>query len=168
MISNVNSILDDFFLKVYTTIRFMNITIEEIHAVAPDVPAKAQERRGIKNPFISLQSLESLCHGNETLEFCLREVVLISLRYAETVCRFDQIVRRGQESNEDDSRKEIEALRTAVHDSTIDSINVLARNLKKVGMENNWVSKLTVGQRPAYAKFAILLAFEIVLQERSQ
>jgi hypothetical protein len=144
----------------------MTITTDEIQAVAPDVPAKAQERRGITNPFISLQSLEALCQGNETLEFCLKEVVIISLRYAETVCRFEQIIRRGQQSNEDDTRKEIETLRTAVHDSTIDSINVLARNLRKAGKDNGWVKQLIAGQRPAYAKFAILIAFEVVLQER--
>ena len=144
----------------------MTISNEEMKAVAPDVPAKAQERRGITNPFISLQSLEALCLGNETLEFCLREVVLISLRYTETVCRFEQIVLRGQASNEDDSRKEIETLRTAVHDSCIDSINVLSRNLKKAGKDNSWMKQVIAGNRPAYAKFAILTAFEVALQER--
>ena len=136
----------------------------EVAEMPPDMTAHAEEWRGVKNPYISLENLESVCNGNETLEFCLKEVVQISLRYAETVCRFEQIVWRGQESNEDDTRKEIESVRTTVHDSTIDAINILARNLKKAGKDNDWITKLTTVGRAAYAKFAILLAFEDVLR----
>lgn len=154
---------------VYNCNRFdlMTITLNDIAEVAPDVTPKAREKSGYKNPFISLQSLESLCLGSETLDFCLREMVILSLRYAETVCRFEQIVRRGQESNEDDTRKEIEALRSAVHDSTISAINLLSRNMKKVERDNSWIADLSSGGRAAYGKFAILIAFEVVLRERS-
>ena len=146
----------------------MTLKGEEIQAKAPDVLAKAKARRGVQNPFITLQSLETQCKGNEALEFCLRAMVISSLQYAETVCRFEQIIARGQQSNEDDERKEIESLRTAVHDATMDSINLLARSLKNVGKDNGWILDLKAGQRAAYAKFAILIAFEVVLQERSE
>lgn len=143
----------------------MTISNDEILKVAPDVTPKAQKSKDYVSPFISLQSLESLCQGNETLDFCLKEVVMLCLRYAETVCRFEQIILRGQQSNEDDERKEIENLRTAVHDATIDSINSLSRNLKKSGKNNDWITKVSSSGRPSYGKFAILLAFEVVLQK---
>ena len=142
----------------------MTISPEEINAVAPDVTAKAQSKSGFNNPYITLQGLETLCQG-ETLQFCLHEVVMMSLRYAETVCRFEQVVRRGQQSNEDGMREEIERLRSAVHDSTIDSINVLSRNLKIANKSNEWIAKLTAGGRAAYGKFAILIAFDTVLKK---
>lgn len=139
---------------------------DEVLGEAAIVAPKAQEMRGFTNPFVSLQSLESLCQGNETLEVCLRDVVVYSLRYAETVCRFEQIVLRGQQSNEDDTRKEIEHVRSSIHDATISNINILARSLRKEGKDNQWVSKLVQGGRAAYGKFSLLLAFEIALQER--
>jgi hypothetical protein len=147
----------------------MTISRESIRAIAPDVPGKAQEESGLISPFISFRSLDALCQGSETLQECLKEVAIKSLRYTETVCRFEQIVLSGQKSNEDDSRKEIETLRKAVHDSTISAINCLSRNMKLANIDNKWISKLAITRDPArdrvnYAKFAILIAFEIVRQ----
>lgn len=142
-----------------------SISLEEIKVIAPDVPAKAQEKRGLKNPFISFESLDTLCQGDETLEDCLREVVTYSFRYTETVCRFEQVIARGQESNEDGTREEIERIRGPVHDATIASINILIRVLKRCGRDTAWVDKLVVGGRAAYGKFAILIAFEYVLRK---
>jgi len=42
---------------------------------------------------------------------------------------------------------------------------ILARTLRKFGKSNEWFSKLVEGKRAAYGKFAILLAFEIVLRK---
>lgn len=143
----------------------MTITKHEIHKVAPDVTHSAQgHSSAVINPFITLQSLESLCQGNETLDYCLHEMVIDCLRYAQTICRYKQVVLRGQVSNEDDARKDIEILRTAIHDATMDSINLLVRNLKKAGKETPWISMM-MGNRAAYGKFALLIAFEIVQKE---
>lgn len=144
----------------------MTISEQEIQAFGPDVPAKAEEKRGFKNPFITLQGLNSLCESDEALDYCLHEVVIHSLRYTETICRFEQIVARGQVSNEDGTRKEIEKLRTAVHDSTMSSINLLARNMKRAGKDTTWVSKVTANSRASYALFAMMVAFEAALNER--
>ncbi len=141
------------------------ITIDEIQVIAPDVPVAVEKRGDTKNPFVSLSVLTTQCGGNEVLEELLKEMVIMSLRYTETVCRFEQIVLRGQQSNENGERKEIEGIRSTVHDATIASINSLARNLKRSGVECGWITKLTTGGRPAHTKFAILIAFEAVLQE---
>ena len=143
----------------------MTITTEDIKKVAPDVTiTQAQEMAGFKNPFISFESLQTLCQWDETLDGCLREVVFNSLRYTETVCLFKQIVARGQKSNEDDSRAEIERTRSTIHDVTISSIDILVRCLRMVGKDVTWASGLRIRGRAAYGKFALLLAFELVLQ----
>jgi hypothetical protein len=144
----------------------MTIT-QDLLEMAPTLPAKAHEMRGLKNSYISLHSLESLCQGNETLEECLHDMVMYSLRYAETVCQFGQIVARGQESNQDGSRAEIERVRSTIHDSTIDTINILSRTLGKYGKNNEWISNMRSVGRAAYGKFAILIAFEVVLRKAS-
>lgn len=135
--------------------------IPSTELLAATVIAKAQEMNGVKNPYISFLQLETLCQGDELLEECLREVMNYSLRYAETVCRFEQIVARGQVSNEDDARKEIEQVRHNVHESTIDSINILSRVFKTKGLNDGWIVKVASCGRAGYAKFAILIAFEL-------
>ncbi len=134
--------------------------------ISPDlieapVASKAQIMSGTKNPYISFQELETLCQDNETLQMCLQDFANLALRYAGTVCRFEQIVACGQESNEDGVREEIEHVRSTIHNSTIESINILSRNLRLFGIANSWIAKVVSGGRAGYGKFAILIAFEI-------
>lgn len=131
------------------------MTTHEILEGAKEIVApRAQKMTGVSNPFIDLSSLKSLCQENETLSDCLRDFVQYSLRYAETVCRFEMIVLSGG------SRAEIDAVRSTVHDATIDAINILLRALKGAKKESKWASKLT--DRTAYGKFALLIGFEAV------
>lgn len=132
--------------------------------VPPGVAEKALKKQEVKNPFVSLHDLEALCEGDEDLQICLKDVIQYSLRYAETVCAFEQIVLRGQQSNEDESRKQIEVVRSTIHDATIDAVNILARQLKRAGQSNQWIQKLKAGNRAAYGTFAVLIAFEFVLE----
>jgi hypothetical protein len=94
--------------------------------------------------------------------------VFDSLRYTETICLFKQIVALGQQSNEDDTRKQIEHTRSTIHDAVIVSINVLIRSLRAAGKDITWATKMRIVGRPGYAKFAMLVAFEFVLQEREE
>jgi hypothetical protein len=128
--------------------------------VSPEVADHAEKMGDIKNPYISLQSLESMCRGDGSLEYYLSEVISYSLKYTETVCRFEQIVLGGQESNENGEREEIEQTRSTIHESTIDAINALSRALKKADKDNEWVSKVSASGRAGYGKAAVLWAFE--------
>ncbi len=144
----------------------MTISQEIVSKEARHVPQKATEMVGFKNPFITLGNLEALCEGDEVLTDCLQTMVIDSLRYAETVCRFEQIVARGQVSNENGDREEIERVRSSVHDTTISSINILSRTLSRKGKDNKWISKVAAGDRAGYGKFALMIAFEIVLHQK--
>lgn len=140
----------------------MNMTIEEISGIAPDVIPEAEKNENHANPYISFSKLEDLCKDDEDLKELLDQVVLYSLKYTETVCRFEQIVKNQEKDAE--ARKDIESLRTRTHDATIDAINILARTVKKKGKDNSWISRVNADGRPGYMKFAILLAFEYVLK----
>lgn len=148
----------------------MIFTASAVHQAAPDVLPKARARAsmGYKTPFITLQDLEALCRGDEDLEGLLGETVMLCLRYAETVCQFEQIVLSGQEANENGERQRIEGLRSSVHDATIGSINSLSRLLKARGKDNSWIRAVSSQSRASYGKFAILLAFEVVLGKEGQ
>ena len=136
--------------------------------IPPDVSAKADQMKGFKNPYILLRDLEVLCSGNETLEECLHGVINLSIRYAETVCRFEQIVAQGQISNENGMRKQIEEVRSTTHDTTINEINILSRVLKNQGKDNTWLKLIAASGRAGYAKFAILTAFQAVLSQPTE
>ncbi len=121
--------------------------------------AEMKENKGeIKNPFVSLGELREACSGDETLSELLDEMLGYCLRYAETVCQFEQVVMAGGD------RAEIDAIRGTVHDATMDAINILSRNLQKRGKDNQWIAKI-VNDRAKYGKMAILLAFEKILSE---
>lgn len=49
--------------------------------------------------------------------------------------------------------------------ATIDSINILSRNLAEKGKDNGWMRRIVPGGRIAYAKFAISLAADYYLSQ---
>lgn len=109
-------------------------------------------------PAISAKQLESLCNGDEHLTELLQGMFEQCARYTEDVARFLQVEARGQEAKEDGELYEIDAKRTRTHNATIDSINILARELSRYGRDGSWVKKLA-GNRVAYMKFALTLTF---------
>ena len=131
-------------------------------APSSELAREAHKREGAANPFISLANLQEQCLGDDILQECLAEMVSYSCSYTETLCRFAQIVAKGQSSNEGEARAEIERVRSRTHDATIDAINILSRALKSAGRDNSWISKMA-GNRASYGKFAMLIAFEDVL-----
>jgi len=131
-----------------------------IRTIAP----KAREFSGMKNPYISLKDLESVCQGDEILNECLKDLVHTSIRYAEVVIRFEMVKLKGQKSNEDGSREEIEFLRTAVHDAVIASTNVFSRAMKLRKGENTWI-QIVSRDRASYMAFALRIAFDAALRK---
>lgn len=122
--------------------------------------AKLQPPERLKNSFVSLSELEAECASDEDLRELFDNMVDYCLRYTETVCRFEEIALEGGSAFTGEERDEIERARTLVHDTTIDSINILARTLRKKGTDVSWNEKLL--NRADFMKFAILTAFEVV------
>ena len=76
--------------------------------------------------------------GKYLAEF-LRAVEHAAVRYRESVNRFDHI--RARDANRADIRLELEETdrnRYAAHEVLIDSINILSREYKKAGLDNEW------------------------------
>lgn len=110
-------------------------------------------------PTVSVEQLERLCGEDAHLVELLQSTLEQCARYTEDVARFLQIEADGQESKESGEYHEIDAKRTLTHNATIDSINILARELSRCGRDGSWVKKLA-GNRAAYTKFAIMLTFD--------
>jgi hypothetical protein len=130
-----------------------------------ELAKEAVQMRGRKNPYITIEQLHDLSEGNEVLEFYTKDMVVHCIRYAETLCRFSQIVMNSS-SLVDGTREEIERVRSTSHDATISSINILSRLFKKYGKDSKWLQPIMAEKRASYGKFAILIAFEAVRTEQ--
>ena len=110
-------------------------------------------------PTVSVEQLERLCGEDEYLSELLQSTLNQCARYTEDVSRFLQIEANGQEAKESHEYHEIDAKRALTHNATIDSINILARELSRHGRDGSWVKRLA-GNRAAYMKFALTLTFD--------
>ena len=109
-------------------------------------------------PEVSVKQLENLCNGNEHLVELLQGTLEQCARYTEDVTRFLQVEAMGKEAKESGEFYEIDTKRTRTHNATIDSINILARELSRCGRDGSWVKKFA-GNRVAYMRFALRLTF---------
>ena len=106
-------------------------------------------------PYVTLQELERDCANG--LEEILESTIEQSVRYAISVAVYMQALTGGLEKA--DELAEANKARKQTHDATMDSINALSRALKQLGQSNQWIGSIA-GNRAAYGKFALLLAFE--------
>ncbi len=110
-------------------------------------------------PTVSAEQLERLCSGDAHLTELLQSTFEQCARYTEDVARFLRVEAEGHEAKETGAYHEIDAKRTRTHNATIDSINILARELSRHGRDGSWVKKLA-GNRAAYMHFALTLTFD--------
>ena len=116
-------------------------------------------------PIISAGQLEEMCSGDAHLTELLQSTFEQCARYTEDVARFLQVEAKGHEAKESGEYHQIDAKRTRTHNATIDSINILARELSRHGRDGSWVKKLAAN-RVAYMKFALTLTFNRMQLQR--
>ncbi len=117
-------------------------------------------------PSVALNDLRAMCDGNEMLSELLDTVIASALRYAETVCRFQQIVaKQGQAFDDQGVKAEIEAVRGSAHTAFITDVNVLARMMRKSQKDASWCDRLN-GERARYGRLSLTLSFEYLLTQK--
>lgn len=117
---------------------------------------------------VSLEQIEELCQGNELLEELKNTMIDYFYRYAETVCQYDEILSNGlSEPEVIAALQNMENERSVLHTATMDSVNILARNMAQNGQDNSWVQKIG-DSRAAYARFAITTIFAKLFKEQQQ
>ena len=114
-------------------------------------------------PYITLAELEHDCANG--LEDLLDYTIEQCVRYAISVTKYMQALSGGIEDA--DRLAETEEIRKRTHNATMDSINALSRALKQSGRSNTWIMNV-VGNRAAYGKLALLLAFEKIEQYQEE
>ena len=118
-------------------------------------------------PFVTLETLRGLCQGTSVLTELLDQVLSNALRYAESVCRFNQIVIKHKGAfDAQGERAEIEKVRGSIHDSFIDDVNILIRVMRKQGKDVRWSDALD-NQRVRYGCLSLTLSFEILAEQKA-
>ena len=128
----------------------------------------AEEHEDFKLLPISYEELEEECRSDDVLKELFTEMINNCILYTETIIKFQKIAIAMNDTSSKrelmDDFSEIDAIRKVTHNTTIDSINILARNLKDKSKNSKWIGKLS-GNRAAYGRFAILITFARILKD---
>jgi len=139
-----------------------------------EIPEESVEKiiglaeKEIPKPIISLEELEKGCEGDEDLEELLGEMLSRCLRYTESVARYKEVAMEIGEADTIDFQsvfRDVDELRSRTHDVTVDSINIISRELTRKGKNSAWINQLA-GNRAAYGRFAITLTFSRLIDKR--
>lgn len=117
---------------------------------------------------ITEERLEELCHGSEQLEGLKDELMSYCCRYMTDVLKMQEQLMQGiDDEDAAEKYKEQDDARTRLHNTVIDSFNILSRALAKEGRDNSWMAPLvhTGGDiRAGYKRLALLLAYRHYLK----
>jgi len=116
-----------------------------------------KEMEDIRNAF---ERIEQDCAGSDQLKEYFETVKNYCYQYTDVVLQFNQLFEdnaNGKITAEEykSNYKNIDEMRSRIHNSTIDSFNILSRLMAKNGKNNDWIKPLAQGGRVAYGNFAI-------------
>lgn len=126
---------------------------------------------------VDISELEKLCANNEVLKKFFEKALEHFYGYTETVWDFQDIVdkkQRGELSDEEyrEAFASVDLTRTRSHDAMIDSVNILARAMKKFNLDASWISPLNdpsgKAVRTRYTKLALQTTYLKIIQAMSQ
>ena len=117
-------------------------------------------------PQVDWTEVENSCRDNEVLSELYEEMLNYFYRYTETVCQYDEILSQDLSDADVNARfQTLEEERTTIHNTTMDSVNILARNMGRLGQNNSWLQK--VGEsRADYGKLALTTIFSRLIEEQ--
>lgn len=85
--------------------------------------------------------LEREVAGDEILKKLWENVQIYAYDYTQVVCEYLEDELKGQDRENLEDRKLIDEARHYKHNAFIDSLNILARNMKARGKDGTWVEK---------------------------
>ncbi len=117
-------------------------------------------------PRVDWTEVENSCRGNEVLNELYEEMLNYFYRYTETVCEYDEVLSQDLSDAEVNARFQgLEEERTIIHNATMDSVNILARNMGRLGKDNSWLQKIGES-RADYGKLALTTIFSKLAEEQ--
>jgi hypothetical protein len=144
----------------------------EIPASFKEHQKKTYEKYGF-DIIITPEELEDECNGNSLCERALTDMLQYAIRYALDVWKMKELLSRQNEFEAEEWRvihEKVDRERSQLHNTYIDSINILSRQLVKNDKNIDWVKKLYSGtevNRAACGKFAIMITYWLSVNRSS-
>lgn len=125
---------------------------------------KGAERKEFLDKTADLSRIKEICGDDNDLNQLLGDVREYCIRYAQILFKYDHLLKEFEK--EENSEAPLEKLRGlneergVAHDALIDSVQILARNMKKADRDISWISQIGGKEnRAAYARFALAAAY---------
>ena len=135
---------------------FMQERWEE-KARAEHAELTAQEERQEADISLYLDIKREAGHGGEALEKILRAVEEKAVRYRITVNLWGKARRGSVSEGSVDEFERLEQNRTLSHNALIDEVNLLSRQFREAGLDNEW--RRTIGEgRDDVGRWALAVA----------
>ncbi len=147
----------------------MNRSLTDIPPHAKEA-IRALQRERTAHPaqgLITLQELEVACANEDLLQELLEEMKVSCVKYLKILCEFRIQTSNGPKAIHDGEMNAIARTRGITHDTTIESIQILSRTMKKHGRDGDWIKPL-LNNRAAYGRFALLIGLEWIEHEHHE
>lgn len=113
---------------------------------------------------VSLEEIESQCDV-EILKDVFENMLDLALRYTESICAFQRIMKQSRESLDPvGDRQAIESVRGSIHDAFNTSVDIVSRTMVRNNKKIDWRNRIG-DDRAALGLFALTLSFEYVKRE---
>ena len=141
-----------------------------------EIPSAFTEHLGKKyglDIIITPDELEKECDGEPLCEKALTEMLSYAIRYANDVWSMKRFEAKKEEFSAEEWREQherIDRARSQLHDTYIDSIKILSRNMVRAEKNIDWMKKLALAgelNRATCGNFAIMLTYWISVNRRS-
>ncbi len=140
--------------------------ISEITSEYPTEVGQMAEFSEKLEPPVSKEHLRELCNGDPELLELFDEMIEYFYRYTEDACRQERLVHQKDGFHENKEEiKAAEEVRSRSHTAMIDSVRILARNLRKKGKDVSWIDGIDERNRPWYARLALLTTLNDILKQ---
>lgn len=137
-----------------------------------DYAAKKVEQDMSETIPITYSELQSKCESDPTVYALFEEMISYAQAYVQDVWNMRELVKNKAQYSEEEWAEmfaKADSDRTRLHNTYIDSIAILVRNMGKNDLDNSWVRDLMpTGKldRAACGKFAIMLVYSRYVNSR--
>lgn len=130
-----------------------------------DYATKKVEQEISEEMPISYTELQSVCESEPSIYPLFKEMVGYAQAYVQDVWNMRELIKNKSEYTEEEWAElfaKADSDRTRLHDTYIDSIAILVRNMGEYNLDNDWARALMPAgklDRAACGRFAIMLVY---------
>ncbi|MFH1867027.1 MAG: hypothetical protein ABIJ81_03020 [Patescibacteria group bacterium] len=113
--------------------------------------------------------MREICGEDKDLQELLDGVTNNFYEYTDILLRYNILLLEEESFEKSEKLSLLDDERKIKHNTMIDSVNILARNIGSKGKDNSWISKINTESRNDYSRLALMNTyFELIKQEQEK